>query len=100
MLDINQLRTDLPGVATALAKRGVALDVALFESLEGERKDIQTRTQDLQQKRNAQSKQIGAAKGRGEDTSALMAEVAGLGDALKQLEAELTRVQALLRDFL
>ena len=82
MLDINQLRTDLPAVAAALAKRGVQLDVALFESLEAERKDIQTRTQDLQQKRNALSKQIGGAKGRGEDTSALMADVAGLGDGL------------------
>jgi seryl-tRNA synthetase len=100
MLDINQLRNDLPAVAAALAKRGVALDVALFESLESERKDIQTRTQELQQKRNAISKQIGAAKGRGEDTAPLMGEVAGLGDELKQLEAELTRVQARLRDFL
>jgi seryl-tRNA synthetase len=100
MLDINLLRNDLPAVAAALAKRGVTLDVALFESLEAERKDIQTRTQDLQQKRNATSKQIGAAKARGEDTAPLMAEVAGLGDALKQLEAELARVQARLRDFL
>jgi len=100
MLDINLLRNDLPAVAAALAKRGVTLDVALFESLEAERKDIQTRTQDLQQKRNATSKQIGAAKGRGEDTAPLMAEVAGLGDALKQLEAELVRVQARLREFL
>src|SRR6478672_3193496 len=100
MLDINLLRNDLPAVAAALARRGVTLDVALFESLEAERKDIQTRTQDLQQKRNATSKQIGAAKGRGEDTAPLMAEVAGLGDALKELEAELARVQARLRDFL
>ena len=100
MLDINLLRNDLPGVAAALAKRGVRLDTAAFEALEAERKSIQTRTQELQQKRNALSKQIGAAKGRGEDTAALMAEVTGLGDELKRLEGELANVQAKLRDFL
>jgi len=100
MLDINALRNDLPGVATALAKRGVALDTARFETLEGERKRIQTRTQELQAKRNALSKQVGVAKGRGEDASALLAEVAGLGDEQKELERELDNVQAKLRDFL
>jgi seryl-tRNA synthetase len=100
MLDINLLRNDLAGVAAGLAKRGVTLDTGAFESLEAERKDIQTRTQELQQKRNVLSKQIGAAKGKGEDASALLAQVAGLGDELKGLESELDRVQAKLRDFL
>ena len=89
-----------PAVAAGLAKRGVTLDAARFESLERERKDIQTRTQDLQAKRNALSKAIGAAKGKGEDASALMTEVAGIGAETKRLEGELDRVQAALRDFL
>ena len=100
MLDVNALRNDLPGVAAALAKRGVALDTARFETLEGERKRIQTRTQELQAKRNALSKQVGIAKGRGEDAAALLGEVAGLGDEQKDLERELDNVQAKLRDFL
>ena len=100
MLDINALRNDLPGVAAALARRGVALDTARFETMEGERKRIQTRTQELQAKRNALSKQVGIAKGRGEDASALLAEGAGVGDEQKQLERELDNVQAKLRDFL
>ena len=100
MLDINLLRNDLAGVTAGLAKRGVTLDAAAFESLERERKDIQTRTQDLQSKRNTLSKQIGIAKGKGEDASALLTEVGGLGDELKRLEAELDRVQVKLRDFL
>ena len=62
MLDINALRNDLPGVAAALARRGVALDTARFETMEGERRRIQTRTQELQAKRNALSKQVGIAK--------------------------------------
>jgi seryl-tRNA synthetase len=100
MLDINALRNDLPGVAAALAKRGVALDGARFEGLERERKRIQTRTQELQAKRNTLSKQVGIAKGSGRDPSPLLAEVAGLGDELKDLERELDSVQAKLRDFL
>ncbi len=100
MLDINLLRTDLVGVSAGLARRGYALDTARFKALERERKDIQTRTQDLQARRNALSKQIGAAKGKGEDASALLAEVAGIGGETKALEAELDRVQRELRDFL
>jgi len=100
MLDLSLLRTDLAGVAAALAKRGLALDTAAFEALERERKDVQMRTQDLQGRRNALSKQIGIAKGKGEDASALLAEVAGTGDTLGTLEAELASVQEKLRDFL
>jgi seryl-tRNA synthetase len=100
MLDINALRNDLAGVAAALAKRGVALDAARFESLEGERKRIQTRTQDLQAKRNALSKDVGLAKRRGEDAEPLLREVTGLGDDLATLERELDNVQSKLREFL
>ena len=100
MLDINLFRNDLAGVAAGLAKRGVTLDTARFTALDDERRDIQTRTQDLQARRNALSKQIGALKGRGEDASAILAEVAGLGDETKRLEGELDRVQRGLRDFL
>ncbi|MFO1414000.1 MAG: serine--tRNA ligase [Burkholderiales bacterium] len=100
MLDINLLRNDIAGVAAGLARRGVTLDVAGFNILEARRRDIQVRTQDLQARRNAASKQIGIAKAKGQDAAPLLAEVAGLGDQVKALEAELEGVQADLRDFL
>ena len=100
MLDIHVLRNDLENVRTALAKRGVALDVVRFEALEAERKRIQTRTQDLQAKRNALSKEIGVAKGRGEDPAALLKDTAGIAGELGALEHELDGVQSKLRDFL
>jgi seryl-tRNA synthetase len=92
MLDIQTLRNDLAAVAARLATRGYTLDTAKFEQLEAERKTIQTRTQELQAKRNASSKLIGQAKAKGEDTTAIMAEVGALGDELKQLEAKLPQV--------
>ncbi|MCL2310637.1 MAG: serine--tRNA ligase [Proteobacteria bacterium] len=100
MLDINLFRQDLAAVAAGLAKRGITLDTATFERLENERKTLQTQTQELQAKRNALSKQIGIAKGKGEDASALMAEVGGLGDALSRMESSLADLQELLRRYL
>jgi len=100
MLDINLFRNDLAAVAAGLARRGVVLDTARFEALERDRKDIQTRTQELQARRNALSKQIGVAKSKGEDAAALLAEVAGIGDETKRQEAALDAVQAKLREFL
>jgi seryl-tRNA synthetase len=100
MLDIQALRNDLAGVAARLATRGFVLDTAKFEHLEGERKVIQTRTQELQAKRNSASKQIGIAKSKGEDVSAIMAEVANLGDELKQAEVQLGEVQIALQTLL
>jgi len=100
MLDIQLLRKDAALVAERLAARGFAFDTARFETLETERKTIQTRTQEAQSRRNTLSKQIGMMKGKGEDTTAVMAEVAGLGDEQKQLEARLAELQAELNDFL
>ncbi len=93
MLDIQLLRKDITAVADRLARRGITLDITRFEAMEAERKAIQVRTQDLQAQRNQLSKQIGIARGRGEDAAALLAQAAGLGDELKAAEARLTVIQ-------
>ena len=73
MLDPTLLRNQLPATAERLkATRGIELPVAELERLEAERKQLQTRTQELQNLRNTRSKAIGTAKGKGEDASALM----------------------------
>jgi seryl-tRNA synthetase len=100
MIDIQLLRKDIANVAARLATRKFQLDVEGFNALEAERKAIQTRTEELQGKRNSQSKLIGMMKGKGEDTTAVMAEVAGLGDELKANETALSAVQAKLADFM
>ncbi|MBP6561897.1 MAG: serine--tRNA ligase [Neisseriaceae bacterium] len=86
MLDIQLLRNDIDGVAAQLARRGYDLNVSAFNELDSQRKNLQTQAQDLQAKRNATSKQIGIAKSKGEDVSAILATVANLGDELKQAE--------------
>ncbi|WP_197330219.1 serine--tRNA ligase [Ralstonia syzygii] len=100
MLDIQLLRKDIDAVAARLNDRGYDLDVAGFAAFEAERKAIQTRTEELQARRNSLSKQIGMLKGKGEDASAVMAEVSGIGDELKASAAQLDVVQAKLQDLL
>jgi len=100
MIDIQLLRKDIANVAERLATRKFQLDVAGFNAIEAERKTIQLRTEELQNKRNSLSKQIGMKKGKGEDTSAVMAEVAGLGDELKANEGLLAAVQDKIAAFL
>lgn len=100
MLDIQLLRSQLDTVAQRLASRNFTLDVASFQSMEDERKDVQVRTQELQSKRNALSKQVGMLKGKGEDASAALAEVAGIGAELKTCEERLSVLQERLNDFL
>ena len=100
MIDIQLLRKDIAAVAERLAARKFQLDVAAFNALEAERKQIQTRTEELQGKRNSLSKQIGALKGKGEDASAVMAEVAGIGDELKASAARLDEIQEKMSAFL
>jgi seryl-tRNA synthetase len=94
MLDPALLRANPAELAQRLqATRGYALDVAALESLESARKRLQTRTQELQNLRNTRSKAIGQAKAKGEEVSALMAEVAGFGEELKASEVELERIR-------
>ena len=101
MLDIQQLRKDLEQVKSRLASRaGFQLDTALFTQLEAKRKQLQSETEQLQAERNQLSKQIGIAKAKGEDTSALMAQVNQFGEQLKQQEQMLGQLQEKLQQFL
>jgi seryl-tRNA synthetase len=96
MLDITLLRKDLDAVIARLNARKNPqpyLDVERYKALEAERKGVQTRTEELQSRRNSLSKQIGMAKGKGEDASALMAEVGGIADELKAGAERLEAIQ-------
>ena len=100
MLDITQLRRDLPGVLAGLEARNSPqsfLDVERFTALEAERKTLQVRTEELQASRNSLSKQIGQAKGKGADTSALMAEVGGIANEMRAGAERLEALQAELQ---
>ncbi|WHI47435.1 serine--tRNA ligase [Microbulbifer sp. EKSA008] len=93
MLDPKLIRTDMDQVAAALKKRGVELDTAKLEALEERRKELQVRTESLQNERNSKSKNIGRAKANGEDIAPLLKEVESLGGELQDAKHALTELQ-------
>jgi seryl-tRNA synthetase len=103
MLDITQLRRDLPSVIAKLETRKTPqafLDVDAYQALEAERKTLQTRTEELQSSRNTLSKQIGMLKGKGENADAVMAQVADLKAELESSAVRLDALQAELQALL
>lgn len=103
MLDIAYLRRDLNQVIERLQTRKLPqpfLNVDTFQSLENERKTLQTRTEELQAKRNSLSKTIGQLKAKGESADAAMAEVGQLKDELEVSAVRLEALQAELQSLL
>ena len=99
MLDINLLRKDLPSAIARLdtRKRPQAfLNVEAFQSLEAERKTCQMRTEELQNQRNNLSKQIGQLKAKGEDASAVMAQVSASKTELESMATRLDQIPHLV----
>ncbi len=93
MIDPKLLRTELDTVAQKLAKRGYTLDKAFWQQVEEQRKLIQVNTEELQAKKNAGAKQIGVMKRSGDNTDALMAEMAAISTEMKQAEEALKTLQ-------
>jgi len=107
MLDINLLRKDLAQAVAGLEARKSPqqfLNVDAFTALEAERKTIQTRTEEIQAKRNALSKQIGQLKAKGPagqaEVDAVMAQTADIKTELESSAARLDQIQAELHTML
>ena len=100
MIDPQLLRKDIAAVQARLSTRKFQLDVEKFNTLETERKSLQTRTEELQAKRNQLSKAIGMKKGKGEDASAEMAEVGQVNADMEAGAARLSILQIEIADFL
>jgi seryl-tRNA synthetase len=96
MLDPRLFRNELELVQQQLKRRNVDFDASGYLTLENRRKEIQVKTQELQNERNTRSKAIGQAKAKGEDVQPLLDQVQDLGDQLKTAESELTALQSQL----
>lgn len=100
MIDIQLLRNDIEITKEKLASRGFELDAATFQLLENTRKVLQVKTQDLQEKRNSISKEIGIAKSKNENSDALIVNVNTISDDLKAGESELAELQEKINQFM
>ena len=100
MIDPQLLRKDIASVEARLLARKFKLDVEKFNTLETERKSLQTRTEELQAKRNQLAKAIGMKKGKGEDASAELAEAGQVNTDMEAGASRLAILQAEIADFL
>jgi seryl-tRNA synthetase len=100
MLDPKLFRNSIDTIAAQLKKRGFVLDVAKFNALEGQRKQLQVKVQELQNERNVKSKEVGIAKSKGESSEAALKSLKELSDTLKLQEEQLSRIQVDLENFL
>jgi len=100
MIDPQLLRKDIASVEARLLARKFKLDVEKFNALETERKSLQTRTEELQAKRNQLAKAIGMKKAKGEDASAELAEAGQVNVDMEVGASRLAILQAEIADFL
>jgi seryl-tRNA synthetase len=98
VIDPKLLRSDLPAVAKALARRGYELDVAAFATAEDERKSVQIEADRLRAERNANAKAVGFAKSKGQDAASLLAAGESLGAGLQDIEKRLEIIQTRITD--
>ncbi|MGD0958500.1 MAG: serine--tRNA ligase [Methylomonas sp.] len=93
MLDPRLFRNEMEQVLQQLQRRNFEFDESAYQALEERRKDIQVKTQNLQNERNNRSKAVGQAKAQGLDIQGLLDQMQDLGDQLKTAETELQDVQ-------
>ena len=98
MIDPRLFRSELEQVTAQLQRRNFNFDTVAYQALEDRRKEVQVKTQDLQNERNTRSKAVGQAKAKGEDIQPLLDEMQDLGEQLKQAEVELDSLQTQLQN--
>ena len=94
MFDIRQVRENPDAFDAALARRGLAPLAENLKALDAKRREALTAAQEIQTRRNATAKQIGALKAKGEDASAIIEQVAKDKDAQVAAEAEAAKLDA------
>ena len=103
MLDLNFVRENLDAVREAMNDRGFPPDLLdQFAELDAERRSVIGEADQINQKRNAASKEIGALmqSGNREEAASKKAEVAGLKERQGALEQRRDAAEAAMRDLL
>jgi len=100
MLDIKIIRSDPKGVETRLQTKDPHVKIDPILSLDEEVRHLKSAVEEIKNKRNLLSKEIGEKKRKGEDTSDLMKDVGGLGEKTAEIDKELQKQETTLNDLL
>ncbi|MEP1740210.1 MAG: serine--tRNA ligase [Kangiellaceae bacterium] len=98
MIDPKLFRNELDQVIANLARRGMQFDKQAYLELEEQRKELQVKTQSLQNDRKVSSKSIGKAKAAGQEVQPLLDAVAKIGEELEHTKVAFDKVQTELDD--
>ena len=100
MHDIRFIREHPEQFTLAMQRRSLSLSADQILDIDGQRRSLQTAIQELQSRRNALSKNIGARKAKGESTDDLIEEVNDIKTKLPQFEGEEKLLAEKLEEFL
>lgn len=100
MLDAKFVRSTIDVLKAALEKRGAYIDLSGFLSLEEERLRLLRESEELRNKRNIASEEIGKLKRQGQDAAQLMAEMKGVADRIREIDEALKGVEEKTGQFL
>ena len=99
MLDIKVIREHEDTVRQALANRGITTEhLDAVTAADKERRRLVTEVENLKNQRNVVSKEIGALKGKGQDTSEKQKAMRELGDRIQQMDAQVRDLEARMRE--
>jgi seryl-tRNA synthetase len=93
MLDARFVRENIDIVKIALEKRNYEIDLSEFLSIEAERLKLLKEAEELRNKRNVVSEEIGKLKRQKQNTDALVAEMKGVSDRIKEIDDMLRGIE-------
>jgi seryl-tRNA synthetase len=100
MLDARYVRENVEAVRNALKKRGYEFPLAEFLAIDGQRVSLLRETEELRNRRNVVSEEIGKLKRQRADAAAQLAEMKGVSDRLKELDERLHNLESETKTFL
>ena len=98
MLDIKIVRANPQAVIDGMKKRGMDLDLTEFQTLDESRRKLLVEVEELKNRRNTVSKEIGRMKKAGENADDMVAEMGKVGDEIKAMDEELRVIEGKLND--
>ncbi|MDN3506812.1 MAG: serine--tRNA ligase [Simkaniaceae bacterium] len=100
MLDIKIIRNDPKAVEVRLKTKDPKVNLKPILALDEAVRLLKTEVEDIKNKRNLLSKEIGEKKRKGEDTSDLMKDVGGLGEKTAEIDKQLHEKETELNNLL
>ena len=99
MLELKRIRENKDEILAGYSKRGLEFNYDVFNTLEGEYRNILAASDAAKTRKNTIAKEVGMVKKNGGDATALIEEGNKIGEEIKELEWRLTESETKLNEF-